>query len=269
MVKATQLRVLSSLAVTGALVLSGGPAMAHGSHGQSRDDDHRHWSKAYTCTGGEIPSGTYSRMTVTGACQVAAGATIHVLGNVNVARGAVLDAQSAPSTISVKGNVTSARGSTLGLGCQPPSATGNSAHECALDPTGQSTITIRGNITATKAVLVALNGITVKGNVTLKGGGGANYWSVKNNRIGGNLTVTGQTVDWIGVMFNTIGGNATLTHITVHDEHPGAPGVYVVSNTIRRNLSCWRLVPGVSGGFVPGAVNVVGRHALGQCAELV
>lgn len=263
MVMATQLKMLSTLAVAGALVLSGGPAMAGESH------KHRHRPVPYTCSGGEIPSGSYARITVTGECQVAPGAVIRVEGNVYVAEGAVFDAQSAPSTITVEGNVTGARGSVVGLGCQPPSATGNSAHECALDPAGQSTITIRGNVTATRAVLVALNGITVTKNVTLVGGGGPNYWSVKNNTIGRNLEVRGQTVAWLGVMFNEVGRNVTLLNITVNDEHPDAPGVYVVSNTVGRNLSCWGLVPGVSGGFVPGAVNVVGRHALGQCAALV
>lgn len=261
MVTAMRLRVLGTLFIAGALALSGGPAMA----GQS----HRHKPTGYTCTGGEIPSGYYSRITVKGECQVAAGAVIRVHGDVNVAAGAVLDAQSAPSTISVGGDVNGAAGSVVGLGCQPPSATGNSAHECALDPEGQSTITVRGNVSATNAVLVALNGITVGGNVTLTGGGGPNYWSIKNNRICGNLTVRGQTVDWIGVMFNHIGKSARLADITVNDEHPGAPGVYVVSNTIGRNLHCRGLVPGVSGGFVPGAVNIVGRHATGQCAALV
>ena len=263
MVKTTRLKVLSTLAVAGALVLSGGPAMAGESH------KHKHRPAPYTCTGGEIPSGNYARITVTGECQVAPGAVIRVEGSVSVAKGAVFDAQSAPSTITVRGNVNGARGSVVGLGCQPPSATGNSAHECALDPAGQSTITIHGNITATKALLVALNGITVKGNVTLIGGGGPNYWSVKNNTIGRNLTVGGQTVAWMGVMFNKVGRNVTLVNITVNDEHPDAPGVYVVTNTVGRNLSCWGLVPGVSSGFVPGAVNYVGRHALGQCAALV
>ena len=256
-----RLRLMGTLTVAGALVLSGTSAMAGGSHG--------HEPKAYTCTGGEIPSGSYSRITVTGACSVAADAVIRVSDDVKVMPGAVLDAQSAPSTITVGGDVKGARGSTVGLGCQPPSATGNSAHECALDPEGQSTIMVKGDVTVTKGELVALNGITVRGNVTLTGGGGPNYWSVKNNTIGRNLTVSGQTVAWLGVLFNTIGRNAKLTDITVVDEHPDAPGVYVVSNTIGRNLSCWGLVPGVSGGFVPGAVNVVGRHATGQCAALV
>ncbi|HYN66453.1 MAG TPA: hypothetical protein VES93_06155 [Ornithinibacter sp.] len=261
MEKTTRLRVLGTLTVAGVLALSGGPAMA--------GESHRHKSMAYTCTGGEIPSGNYARITVTGACEVAADAVIRVRGNVYVAAGAVLDAQRAPSTLTVDGNVTGAWGSTVGLGCQPPSATGNSAHECELDPEGQSTITIKGNVTAVHALLVQLNGITVRGNVTLVKGGGPNYWSIKNNTIGRNLTVSGQTVAWLGVLFNEIGRNARLTNITVIDEHPGAPGVFVVRNTVGRNLSCWGLVPGVSGGFDPTAVNVVGRHATGQCAALV
>ena len=224
---------------------------------------------AYTCTGGDIPSGNYASITVTGFCDVPADAVITVVGNLNVGAGAVLDAQSAPSTITVGHNVTAAAGSLVGLGCQPPSYTGNSAHECAIEPDGHSTITVNGNVTATDAAAVLLNGITVKGNVTLTGGGGPIPWSIKNNTIGGNLTVSGQTTDWLGVLFNRIGKNATLTDIAVTDEHPGAPGVYIVRNTIGWNLTCTGLTPGVSGGFVPGSVNVVGRNAIGQCASLV
>jgi hypothetical protein len=226
-------------------------------------------SVAYTCTGGEIPSGDYASITVTGVCSVPADAVISVVGNVNVEAGAILDAQNAPSTITVGRNVTAAAGSLVGLGCQPPSYTGNSAHECAVEPEGHSTIAVNGNVTGTDSLAVLLNGVTVKGNVTLSGGGSEIPWSIKNNTIGGNLTVSGQTTAWLGVLFNRIGGNATLTDITVEDEHPDAPGVYVVRNTIGRNLTCTGLTPGVSGGFVPGSVNVVGRNANGQCASLV
>ncbi len=181
----------------------------------------------------------------------------------------VLDAQSAPSTITVGRNVTGASGSLVGLGCQPPSYTGNSAHECTVEPEGHSTITVKGNITATGAAAVLLNGMTVKGNVTLTGGGSTIPWSIKNTTIKGNLTLSGQTTDWLGVLFNHVGRNVTLTNIAVTDVHPDAPGVYIVRNTVGRNLICKGLTPGVSGGFVPGSVNVVGRHALGQCASLV
>jgi hypothetical protein len=257
--KPVRLRILGSLALAAALTVPVGPAMAAGSS----------TAPAYKCTGGDIPSGTYRSITVTGFCAVPAGAVISVVGNVNVGAGAVLDAQSAPSTITVGRNVTAAAGSLLGLGCQPPSYTGNSAHECVVEPEGHSTITVYGNVTATGADAVLLNGITVKGNVTLTGGGSPIPWSIKNNTIGGNLTVSGQTTDWLGVLFNRIGKNATLTDITVTDIHPGAPGVYIVRNTIGRNLTCTGLTPGVSGGFVPGSVNVVGRNANGQCASLV
>jgi hypothetical protein len=259
MEKVMRLKILGSLAVAAALALPTGSAMAAGSS----------TAKAFTCTGGDIPSGNYASITVTGFCEVPAGAVISVVGNVNVGAGAFLDAQSAPSTITVGHNVTAAAGSLVGLGCQPPSYTHNSGHECVIEPDGHSTITVNGNVTATDANAVLLNGITVKGNVTLTGGGGAIPWSIKNNTILGNLTVSGQTTEWLGVLFNSIGRNATLTDIAVTDVHPGAPGVYIVRNTIGRNLTCTGLTPGVSGGFVPGSVNVVGRNANGQCASLV
>ncbi|MGV8850757.1 MAG: hypothetical protein ACOH16_14575 [Propionibacteriaceae bacterium] len=242
--------------------MAAGPT-TQGSHDRSERE------REYRCTGGAIPSGNYASITVTGVCDVPAGAAINVREDVNVRGGAVLDAQSAPSTITVGHDVTGAAGSLVGLGCQPPSYTGNSGHECTVEPAGHSTITIKGNVTVRDAAAVLLNGITVKGNVTLTGGGSPIPWSIKNNTIGGNLTISGQTTDWLGVLFNKIGKNATLTNIAVIDIHPGAPGVYIVRNTIGRNLTCTGLTPGVSGGFVPGSVNVVGRHATGQCASLV
>lgn len=54
----------------------------------------------------EIASGTYSDITVTGACSVPAGAVVAVTGNITVRKGAVLDAQSAPSTVTVRHNVS-------------------------------------------------------------------------------------------------------------------------------------------------------------------
>src|SRR3954447_8802979 len=93
--------------------------------------------------------------------------------NINVAPGAVLDAQSAPSTITVGHNVTAAAGSLLGLGCQPTNTIGMFAGvPCAADPAGHTTITVAGNVTATDADTVLMRRVTVGGNVTLTGGGG-------------------------------------------------------------------------------------------------
>jgi hypothetical protein len=229
---------------------------------------------AYTCTGGEfplnmkrIPPGNYASVTVAGACDVEPGGVYSITGNINVLPGAVFDAQSAPSTITVGHNVTAAAGSLLGLGCQPD-APGKSGHPC-LDPyaDGRSTITVNGNVRATGANTVLLNGTTVKGNVTLTGGGGDIPWSIKNNTIGRNLTVDDVTANWFGMLFNSIGGNATLTNITVTEDHPDASlSAYIVRNTIGRNLNCSGIRPNLSFGFYPGQVNVVGHKANGQCA---
>lgn len=264
--KLIRLVCLAVATISGTLVFSAGVASAHSGYGP----------KAYVCTGGDfatgnltpIPSGTYSSIRVEGACAVAPGAVIDVKGSVHVGAGAALDAQSAPSTIKVRGNVTAGRGSILGLGCQPPALVGNSGHECIIEPEGHSTITVRGSVVAFGADTVLLNGITVKGNVVLVEGGGAIPWSVKNNTIGGNLIVGGVTAEWVGVMFNNIGGNAILIAITVTAPHEG-DAVYVVRNTVGRNLICGGLEPGISGGFVPGSVNVVGGHTIGQCRSVV
>jgi hypothetical protein len=182
----------------------------------------------------------------------------------------VLDAQSAPSTITVGQNITAASGSILGLGCQPTNTIGRFAGvPCAVEPEGHTTITVNGNVTATNANTVLMRKLTVNKNVTLTGGGGDIPWSIKGNTIGGNVTISDVTADWLGVQFNGIGRNATLTNITATD--PGDPGrtVAVVENTVALNLNCTGLAPGVSGGFIPGEVNHVGKNANGQCAALI
>lgn len=264
-------RTLVVLVAAVALTLTGGlTADAHGkggSHGKTR---------ALVCKGGEIGSGTYSSITVTGVCSVAKDAVVKVTGDITVRKGAVLDAQSSPSTITVGRDVNAARGSTLGLGCQPAAVTGNSAHPCVDaegnpidDPTVFSTITVKGHVTALGAEVVLINGITIGRSLTIVGGGSPEIpWSVKNNTIKGDLWTSHLVTNWYGVLFNKVGKNVTLLNIKLTEDHPDAAGVvYVVQNKIGRNLFCKGL-PGVSGGFVPGAVNTVGGKALGQCSGL-
>lgn len=222
---------------------------------------------AYTCTGGAIPSGTYASITVAGPCNVAADAVIDVTGSVRVLAGAVLDAQSAPATITVRHNVTGAPGSTVGLGCQSPADTHNSAHPCQAEPAGHSTIVVNGNVTLLGAVGVFLNGIAVDGNVTVLGGGSDIPWSIKNDTIHGNLTVAGQTAEWIGILFNTIDRNVVLAGITLTGSNDatgsGTNSLFVVRNSIGRNITCFGLTPGMF-----GYGNTISRHAVGQCAAL-
>ena len=251
-------------------MISTGPAMAVGPAAPS-----------YTCTGGQItdndpstatfipiPSGTYSTLTVKGVCTVQPDAVINVLGSINVGPGAWLDAQTAPSTITVGHNVNAARGAFVGLGCQPDFSD-RTGHPCMVEPDGSSNITVHGNITAINAGVFLLNGVTVKGNVTMIGGGNEGIpWSIKNNTICGNLVVAGQTTDWLGVLFNTVGKNVILLNITLNDPGDPTPTMFIVRNTIGRNLICAGLAPYVAGGFGTDVPNTVGGQALGQCANL-
>lgn len=251
----TRFKVLGTLIVAGALALASMPAYAAPG------------GMAYTCNGGDIPSGNYGNVVVAGMCSVPDGATVGISGNLTVAAGAMLDAQSAPSTITVRGNVTAGPGSMLGLGCQPASYTHNSGHECVVDPEGHSIIAVSGNVTVNSGMIVLLNGLLIRGNVTLTGGGSPEVpWSVKNNTINGNLTMRGQTTNWIGVLFNSIRGNVTLTDITITDTDPGANGMYVGRNTVGGNLTCLAISPRVSPGFAPGSTNTVAGRAIGQCS---
>jgi hypothetical protein len=271
------------VAVVGALALSGGPAMAAPSS----------TPVAYTCTGGDfqtgtlvpIPSGIYASITVKGACQTVPHAEITVVGDVNVAAGAVLDAQSYPSTITVGHDVTAGPGSLLGLGCLPDPVGHTTGHPCVDDPlTASSSITIDGNVTASDANAVLLNGITVKGNVTLIGSEGtataaerhtAIPWAVKTNTIGGDLIVSDMTPLWLGVLLNNVGGSVILTNVSITDglptdplTKPGdvdtTPTIYVASNRIEQNLVCSGLGPYLFAGS-PGEVNLVRGQGIGQC----
>lgn len=264
-------RTLTVVAATIGLAFAGAPmAQAHGhSHGHGK-------ARALVCKGGEIGSGTYSSITVKGNCSVAKDAVIKVRGDITVRRGAALDAQSSPSTITVRGNVNAFRGSMLGLGCQPAALMGNSAHPCVdadgnpiEDPGVFSTIKVKGSVTTIGAAVVLINGIKVGGSLAIVRGGDPNIpWSVKNNTIKGNLWAGHLKTNWFGVLFNKVGKNVTLVDMTLLEDHPDAAGVvYVVQNAIGHNLLC-RGLPGVSGGFVPGAVNTVGGKALGQCKGL-
>ncbi|AMB58575.1 hypothetical protein [Microterricola viridarii] len=254
-----RLKIVGVVVVAGAMMLSAAPALAGTGHG----------AKPVTCAGGEIVSGSYSDITVTGACSVPSGAVITVSGSITLKKGAVLDAQSAPSTITVGRNVNSVSGALLGLGCQPASLVGNSGHECMVDPTGHSTITVNGDVTAVNTGTLLLNGITVRGNVSALGGGSEIPWSIKNNTITRNVSLVGQTTNWVGILFNKIGANLTLLKIAVTDTDPGAHGAFVVQNNVGKNLSCFAVTPTVTGGLFPGEpLNVVGGRALGQCAAL-
>jgi hypothetical protein len=221
------------------------------------------------CTGGDIASGTYQNLKVTGACTVPAGAEVTIVHNLEVAPGAMFDAQAAPSTVHIGGNVVARHGSLFGLGC-------TAAHGCESGPPF-SNAAVGGNIRLKYVYDAAINGVEVGGNVTSKGGGAGFVldqgqfvpFSVKDDIIHGNLVVKGLKTTWFGVIRSQIDGNVTLKYIKNDDPD----GNEVVHDTIGGNLICRGMSPAPQFGdavedpSLPAdyRYSTVGGRVIGQC----
>jgi hypothetical protein len=221
------------------------------------------------CTDGDIASGTYKNLKITGDCTVPEGAVVHVVHNLKVARGASFAADSAPSTVHIGGNVVARAGSFFGLGC-------TRAHGCEKGDTSHTSV--GGNITLKYVFDAAINGVEVGGNVRSKGGGagfvfdqgGFVPFSIKDDIIHGNLVVRGLKTTWFGVIRTQVDGNVILKYIKNDDPD----GNEIVHDTIGGNLICRGLSPAPQFGdadddpSLPAdyPFSTVGGRAVGQCA---
>jgi hypothetical protein len=248
---------------------------------------------AYTCTGGNVPPGTYSSILITGVCYMPAG-TIVVRGNLAVAPGALLDAVTpgdppaspvVPATVLIRGNVFVGKGAVLLFGCSPNISCSN--------PPGISFDRIGGNLTAVGAQGVVVHDASIGGSASLLGGGGGaaaktcnaqvpstpivadlEPWSEDPNldqtpvyndfedtSIGGNLTVTDLTSCWLGSLRDLVRGNETFVGNTMGD--PDA--LEIANNLVSGNMICLKNTPAVQFGDSGAAPNLVGTFAIGEC----
>jgi hypothetical protein len=218
------------------------------------------------CSGGDIASGTYQNLRVTGVCTVPAGAEVIVKHNLVVAAGGQFVADTAPSMVHIWGNVRARHGSYLGLGC-------TAAHGCE-GGTSFSDTYVGGNVNLKYVFDAALNGVEVGGNVRSQGGGGGFVFpdgfipfSVKDDVIHGNLVVKGLKTTWFGVIRTQVDGNVTLKYIKNDDPD----GNEIVHDTIGGNLTCRGMSPApqfgdADDGLPPGyAYSTVGGKVSGQC----
>lgn len=228
----------------------------------------------YTCSGGNIPSGTYGSVTVTGTCFVPSGA-VSIHGNLTLAPGSLLDAVSPappaplPGDVYVSGSVTVGAGAALGLGCSP-SACAESTND-----------TVGGYIVANQALAVIVHGVTIGGSVTVTGGGGGvtcappplfntdpslagspAYGDFENNVIGGSLTVVGLKSCWFGALRDQITSSFIYNGNTFADPDANEN----LNSTIDGNMICVGNVPAVQFGDSMASANVVRGAAIGQCA---
>jgi hypothetical protein len=232
---------------------------------------------SYTCRGGTphnpsvIHAGTYGSITVAGFCLPAPG-VLTVQKSLTVAPGGTFFSLFAGATVTIDGSVDVQSGGLFALGCAPSFDV-----SCFDDPSGTSHDTIRGNLSAERALLLIVHNDTIDGNVGVQGGGGGlacqnirglhtpAYVDFSTNVIGRNASVEGLRTCWDGFSDNTIGGNVSLVdnHTLIED------GNFVGGNTIARNLSCFRDDPRPHlSDFAPVPNSVTG-HTEGQCVDEV
>jgi hypothetical protein len=219
---------------------------------------------AGTCSGGApgfgnavaIPAGTYAGFAVTGYCYFGPG-TMTINGNLTIADGAQLnDHASGEATVHISGNVQVGKGAVLGLGDYNPFG-------------GHTSAIVDGNVNAHNPTALYLGDMTIRGNLVSNGGSGpGRNFPTKDNTIGGNLIIQGWTGTWIGLVRNQVGGNVNFSKNTAMDtsEPPGSDSSEVQTNAIAGNLICHGNTPTAQVNlFDGGEPNEIGGNAVGEC----
>lgn len=210
---------------------------------------------AQTCSDGVVPPGSYPALTITGNCMINSAVTI--LGSLMVASGANLDAARQGTRLTVKGNILVATGGILALGCSSGRA------DCAPTSSWLGAIKVDGNVVALNAKVLAINYVTVGGNVGLYGSTAPVSLPVQDSVISGNLVVDGWSGTVLSVLRNKVGGSVTVSNNV--GTNPSSTDV--AGNTVGGNLVCSGNTPAAHIGTGGSANNVSGLKS-GQCAGL-
>lgn len=220
---------------------------------------------------GTAISGNYLNLRITGNQYVPSGSTLTVRGNLTVANGACLDAFTL-GTVQVGGSVLVGDGAILGLGCSPGAI--GPEPPCGFTTTNDS---VGGSIIANRPLTMYLTAVTVHGSVESLGGGPGpvfdpyvNY-PIKEDKIGGNLFVSGWEGAWFGALRNTVHGTVTVLNnvgVTISEETGLPDSSEIVSNTIGGNLVCWGNDPAPQLGDSGGTPNKVAGRKIGQCTAV-
>jgi len=215
------------------------------------------------------------------------GGPVNILGDLTVTPDGFLDAASCAPSVTVGGNVAVGSGGTLILGSEPflvimppvpPFPT--------LCPGLVTSDSIGGNVSSDNALALIVHETAISGNVSLAGGGGGvnckpdlnlsvaldsklgtegptpAYTDFEDNRIGGNVAITGLQGCWFGIFRNHVQKNVILTDNTFKD----ADAMEVTDNVVGRNLICFGNNPTVHIGDSGGGPNNVIGMQLGQCS---
>ena len=234
-----------------------------------------------------VLAGTYrGNVVVTGVCQVNGGAAV-IKGDLILAPGSVLNATFAlndvantgTSSLTVRGDIKVQHGAVLGMGCEP------NQMPCTDDPnaatggtlTGQNHVS--GDVIGSRALAVIVHASTIRGDASLRGGGGGVTCAVpatgifaslqspvfsdfEDSTIGGNLTITGLRTCWLGALRNHVRENVVDANNKMADPDANE----ALANVIHGSIACFANSPAVQYGDSGSSPNQVRRHAFGECA---
>jgi hypothetical protein len=239
-----------------------------------------------TCTG-TLPSpgvlaGTYhGDVVVTGLCLVDGGAAV-IKGDLILAPGAALGgtyvhndvAGTGTSSLTVLGDVEVGSDAVLAMGCNPKTT------PCTDDPkaTGQNLVT--GEVRGVHALGVIVYASTIKGDLSVLGGGGGvtcappfpgifaevgspAFSDAEDNTIGGDLKITGLQTCWAGALRNSVRGNVLVADNTMAE----ADADIILANHVGGSIACFGNTPAVQYTIDSSlnSPNLVRHHASGQC----
>jgi hypothetical protein len=281
------LRIFSCLVLAGGLVTS---AMALAPAASAAAAQHQ----ASVCAGtpkapGVLTGRHRSDVVVKGACEVNAGRAF-VGGDLTLRPGAVLIAAFAlndrtgkgSSSLTVAGDLRVGAGAAMVLGCDP------SSFPCLDDPdqnapTLASHDRVLANLTSTKPLGVVVHNVSVRGNVTQRGGGGGFscnpsgifaqfqspvYSTYEDSSVGGSIRVSGVTSCWMGLIRLHVRQSMAVRNNRLAD--PDA--IEINANHIAGNLTCRRNSMVWDSGDLTANLfprqpqpNTVGGERHGQC----
>ncbi len=210
----------------------------------------------YTCTGGAIPPGTYSSVTVTGSCTIPASAAVIVNGNLTITSNAVLNAITENSKLTVTGSVIVQYHGSFGLGCSPAAGCSSTTSD-----------SIGRGLTADHPLELILHSNTITGGLSMQGGGSGaecdtpsrlvqyspEFSTFEDNQIHGGAQIYGYQSCWLGFIRNNVGGTTTITNNTLGDPD----SMEVVTNTVHGLLACQGNTPQAQFGDSGGSPNTV------------
>jgi hypothetical protein len=218
----------SVLALSG-LLLGAAPAAAEDS-GQS-----------FRCSGGTLATpnfvninpGTYDSITITQFCAVSlpTTGTVRDEGPLTL-RGGGLFGNSPTASLIVEGNTRLTNTVFFDIGC-------GAGNGCTLS--GNNQYRLEGNLDSRGSIDVHMHGVTIEGNLSVRGGGGGafcfpdfHFSNIEDSQVEGNVTFSDVESCWLGIARVHVSGNLRVDNNQMAD--PDA--IEILTNTIDGNLSC-------------------------------